>query len=462
MKNQSKNSFLSSIADYFNIDRYDFIKIIFLGFSYFFILASYSILKPLKTSIFLGLVGKDYQPYTRLISICVIIPYMFLYSKMIDTLKRRHVVGIILTVYGIISMLFALMFLHPVHGLQNTFTGPYRLMGWAFEIFMDLYSALIISVFWSFVNSICTPDFAKKYYGFIAGTGKVGGILSPLFALSLSYIMIDSQTTSLLSLLAGLFLIIAVILVFKLLKRLPHSYIEGYQETITHNHREQKTKPGMFEGLKLMASEPYVFGIFWLMYSVEIISIIFDYQMQVLLSNATNNNIGQMSKFMFIYTSTFQSLGFVFAFFGTSTLLSRLGIRSCMMIMPVTIIGLTTMLTFNPNLSMVFIIMVILRALNYGFDFPIREMLYIPTIKDIQFKSKAWSDSFGKTLSKTSGSVFNLFSIAQRTSLTPYFYMNITTLGITATYLVTAFFVGRKYVHTIADGKIIGEKNKLH
>ncbi len=445
------------LSNYFKIDYYDFVKVSLLGFAYFFILASYSILRSLKTSIFLGLVGEEYQPYTRIIAIVIMLPYMFFYSKMVDKIKHRHhIVGIILGGYGIISILFALAFAHPTMGLRNTMIGPHRFLGWAFEIFMDLYSAVILSTFWSFINSICTPLFANKYYGFIVGTGKVGGVLSPMLGLLVISLIPDWRSTSLLSLLSGLFLIAAITLVYFLLKKIPTSYAQGYGEVVTKTPKtNQKGSPGIFEGLRLMITEPYVFGIFWLMYSVEIISIIFDYQMQIHLSQSTNKNIALMNKFMFAYTSSFQAFGFLFAFFGTSALLKRIGIRGCLMIMPLSIFLLIALLASHPTLPVIFVVMVILRSLNYGFDFPMREMLYIPTIKDIQFKSKAWSDSFGKTFSKTSGSIFNLIS---RNSASPCLLMNVTTFGITSIYLVTAFFVGRTYVATINEGKIIGEK----
>ncbi len=468
MEHKKSPRFFNSFSNYFQIDRYDLIKIGFIGFAYFFILASYSILRSLKTSIFLGLVGAEYQPYTRFVAIAIMFPYMFFYSKMVDTLKRRHIVGIILGGYGIVSILFAIIFAHPTLGLRNTMMGPHRILGWAFEIFMDLYSAVILSTFWSFINSICTPLFANRYYGVIVGAGKLGGVLSPILGYWIVTVMTDWQSSSLLTLLSGVFLIAAIILVYISLRKVPHAYMQGYSAVVNPSKViiDDQTKKSLrtsfviglkkyFEGLRLMIAEPYVFGIFWLMYSVEIISIIFDYQMQVLLAASTNNNIADMSLFMLQYTSTFQAVGFVFACFGTSSLLKRIGIRACLMIMPLTIIGLIAALIVHPSLSVIFIVMVILRSLNYGFDFPIREMLYIPTVKDIQFKSKAWSDSFGKTLAKTSGSVFNLFS---RSSYATCFFLNFITLGITSAYLVTAFFVGRKYIKTINDGDIIGGK----
>ena len=76
-------------------------------------------------------------------------------------------------------------------------------------------------------------------------------------------------------------------------------------------------------------------GIFSVVYIYEAISVIIDYQMQVLMSIETNNAVGGMNSFMFIYTAAFQFLGLIFAFFGTAPLLKKIGVHWCILIMPI-------------------------------------------------------------------------------------------------------------------------------
>ena len=454
-------NFFSSFKKNFQIDVYDQKKIVLSACTFFFIIGAYSILRSLKTSIFLGFVGKEYLPIAKILSIVIMIPVMLLYSKLIDKLKRYQAVYFFLVLYAILGIIFSYFFFHPVYGIKNTQTSPYRILGWLFEFSMDMFQGMVVGTFWAFVNSISTPDFASKNYGFIVAASRIGGIITPL----ISWFLLEQsglaswQSIPILTFFASLLLLAASLFIRKLIYSIPESHLHGYQAAYEANQAEEhsRKKPGIFEGLKLLLTEPYVLGIFGLVYSFEIISIIFDYQMQVLMSLETNNNVHAMSSFMFIYTGTFQALSFFFAIFGTSHLLKRIGLQKCLLIMPIVSILLTIVLMVHQKLITVFVIMVILRALNYGFNHPIREILYIPTVKDIQFKSKAWIDSFGRTLSKTSGSAVNMFAIFQNSSLC-LAIESACSIGVAGVWIMIAFFVGKTYMNTVKANKVIGRK----
>jgi len=455
-------AFFSSFKKNFQLDVYDKKKAFYSACAFFFVIGAYSILRSLKTSIFLGFVGKEYQPIAKIISIVIMIPVMLFYSKLIDKLKRYQAVYFFLICYAILGIIFSYYFFHPVYGIKNTQTSPYRILGWMFEFSMDMFQGLVVGTFWAFVNSISTPDFASKNYGFIVAASRFGGILTPLiswFLLEQSG-LVSWHSIPLLTFFASLLLLIASFFIHRIIYSIPESHLHGYQAAYQANQVKEHApkKPGVLEGLKLLLTEPYVLGIFGLVYSFEIISIIFDYQMQVLMSIETNNNIHAMSSFMFIYTGTFQALSFFFAIFGTSHLLQRIGLQGCLLIMPIVSIILTIVLMLYPKLITVFIIMVILRALNYGFNHPIREILYIPTVKDIQFKSKAWIDSFGRTLSKTSGSAVNMLSILQNSTLC-LVLESACSISVAIAWAFIAFFVGKKYQNTIKANEVIGKKD---
>ena len=451
--------------NYIQLDRHDFIKLLLLAGAFFCVIGSYSILRSLKTSIFLGLVGKEYQPISRLISLVIIFPCGILYSKLVDKLNRQQIFCLIIGIYAVLSLAFALLFAHPVIGVKNTITSPDRLLGWFFEIFMDMYSALVLTTFWGYANSISTPDFANKSYGLITAISRVGGIITPLIGLLFLHKLPLATHTSIpiLVFISALLLLLAIYCAKKIIELIPDSYLQGYSAIHlqkTNDYQEHAEKPSMFEGIKLMVMQPYVMGIFGLVYSIEVISIIFDYQMQVLMSLETNNNISSMSSFMFIYTSSFQSLGLMFAFFGTSPMLKRFGTLACLLIMPIALMLLSVLAFFYPSLSSIFFIMIVVRALNYGFNYPVRETLYIPTVKDIQFKAKLWIDSFGKTFAKSSGSLFNQFLLYFSTN--PYFILRVDSvycIGITGIYFVISLLVGRKYQKTIYKNEVIGRRS---
>lgn len=449
---------LQYLGSKLGLDRHETLKLLLSGITFFFVIASYSILRSLKTSIFLAFVGREYEPWAKIFSILVMVPAMLVYAKVIDRFKRHQTVYFFLGFYAVITLIFAGFFAHPVYGVANAVASPYRLVGWLFEIFMDLFQALIVGTFWSFVNSISSTSFASRSYGPIVACSRVGGILTTVLSwYLLEYTPLPETTTiPFLTGITAIFLLLAVYCVYLVQHLVPEAYLHGYEAgykvEVTHERKHLRT--GIFEGLRLMITQPYVMGIFALVFSFEIINIIFDYQMHILMSIETHNHVRAMSSFMLLYTGTFQSLSLLFAAFGTSRMIKRLGIKYCLMVMPVICIFLALMPVLYPKLITIFIVMVILRALNYGFNHPLREILFIPTVKDIQFKSKAWIESFGRTLSKTTGSTFNIFA-----AQAPYFAIilqSVFTISFAVMWGGIALLVGRKYLKTIDDGKVIG------
>ncbi|MFA6527630.1 MAG: Npt1/Npt2 family nucleotide transporter [Candidatus Babeliales bacterium] len=457
-----KMFFPNFIKKYLQTDDYTYKKIIYLSLSYFFIIAAYSILRPLKGSIFLSMVGKEYLPMAKMINVLAMIPFMFLYSKLIDKLKRHQTAYFFLLIYAFFVIGFTYFLIHPTIGLANTQTHPWRILGWIYEFAMDMFQALIVGTFWGFVNSISTPSFANTRYSFIVAFARIGGMASP--AISWFILERTSLATNIaipgLTAASALLLLCAFYYIYRLIKEIPEKELHGYEAAYEVEQKREISlkKPGVFEGLRLMVTEPYVLGIFGLVYSFEVINIIFDYQMEVLMSVELNNNLQQMSSFLFLYTGTFQALSFVFALLGTSKLLHVVGVQGCLIIMPAAVSLLALWFFFSPTLVSVFIIAVILRALNYGFNQPVREILYIPTVKDIQFKSKAWIDSFGRTFSKTSGSAINQYSITQSAQWCLMFESTVM-FGISMVWLVIAYFVGRTHRRTISENKVIGNSN---
>jgi ATP:ADP antiporter, AAA family len=461
----ARKRFLSWVENSLGIDRYDAIKLILGAVAFFFIISSYSILRSLKTSIFLGFVGRQYEPISKFLSIFVTIPAMMLLAKITDKFRRHQVVYCFMGFYAVAALVFALLFAHPVYGIQNTVTSPYRITGWAFEIIMDLFQALIVGTFWSFLNSICSPTFAHKSYGVIVAASRIGGIVSCFLSWSFlkKIALNESIIISGLTAGTGICLLLAVACIYGISTKIPAASLHGYEAAYRSDEQQEKSKKkvSMFEGLRLMLMEPYVLGIFGLVFSYEIINIIFDYQMHILMSIESHNRVYDMSLFMLVYTGTFQFVSLLFALFGPSTLLKRIGIKASLLVIPLVTAVLAIIPLIYPTLSVFFFVMVILRGMNYGFNHPLREILFIPTTKDIKFKSKAWIESFGRTLSKTMGSSFNYIT----TLITaPYLCLvaaSTISCGVSAIWAIVAMLVGKKYISTLRENKVIGKKDPL-
>ena len=110
------------------------------------------------------------------------------------------------------------------------------------------------------------------------------------------------------------------------------------------------------------------------------------------------------------------------------------------------------------NEQAVLFVFMSLGMLNYAFSSPLREALYIPTVKDIRFKSKAWIESFGQRFAKACGSgvigsiqkVATIGSPAYLALFSAFFAIIITL------WTLVAYLLGRKYDSAIKKGEAIG------
>jgi hypothetical protein len=167
-----------------------------------------------------------------------------------------------------------------------------------------------------------------------------------------------------------------------------------------------------------------------------------------------HNNARGMSIFMFAYTACFQMTALLISLGGIRQLLHHFKLQRCLLITPMVVLFLAVLISIK-NIIVVFVVLVILRALVYGFNAPVLEMLYIPTTKAVQFKSKSWITSFGRSFSKVSSASINLMS---QTGYSIMHMGGIVSFIIALSWIFVATALGKTYQETIDHDKLIGEE----
>lgn len=430
-------------------------KLIFLSCSCFFISAAYSILRPLKISLFFHIVGREYYPISKFFLALLVIPYVAIYSNLVDKYKKQNLIYIIFSFYSILCLIFSYLLSHPVMGISNTTPSPYRILGWIFTVTMDLYPTFVMGTMWAFINSISTPEFAKKSYGPIYAVIKVGNILATIASFFLTQYNIVSKEIAipLLVFVGSVLTISSSLFVRNTIKKVDPKYLEGYK--VEKEPKKNKSSVGILSGLKTIIKKPYVFGIFLLFYFYDVVFAIFEYQATMMLSMRVSNCAQDMSPILFLSAFLSQLTGLIMAAFAVPKILKKMKLRYSLMIMPITVVFIVAITTLKPNLITMIGTISVLPAIHYGVNSPIRELLFIPTVKDIQFKSKAWIDSFGRTLSKSSGSTVNM--LFHRSCMETFLLFNsIFSSVLVSLWIVTAYLTGKKYQKTIDQKEIIG------
>jgi len=465
---QMSSWFKRAFAFLFEVDKKERLKLLFLTASFFFVIGGYTIIKELKDSIFLTVVGDDYLPWAKIVSMVALVPAILFYSFLVDRMRRYQLLYFYSVVYGVVGLIFAYFLGHPVIGIANTDASPMRLFGWLFYFFVEGYSPFVLSVFWAFANSITSPEAAKKNYGLMVSGSKLGGMATSALAWNLfdcstkvSFISLSSVAKHQLLLAVSAFILLFIpVLIFLLMKKVPGRYMHGYEAVYKIEKEKEipEKKESLFTGLLMIIKQPYVLGIFSMIFFYEVVHVVISYQ-RLLLARGASNDISELSCILFKQIFMVHFFGFLLSFFATNALLRKFGERKCLIMVPSIIAVLLFVFTFYGSLNMSIAVFILLRTINYGLSYPLRESLYIPTIKDIKFKSKSWIDSFGQKFAKGFGSSYNIiakmtlgnFGVSIFIFLQSSFFMVIIGLWIMASYLL-----GKRYEKSIKNNEVIG------
>ncbi len=453
------------------IEPKELLKVMLLSLTFFFVIGAYTVTRELKDAVFLNVIGQDRKliAYAKIFSMLFLIPTIFFHSWLIDLLRRHYLLYFYATVYAILGFIFVIFFGHPTIGLVNTVTSPTRIFGWLFYFFIEGYAPLLVSVFWAFSNSITSPSSAKNNYAVMIAGSKLGGILTAGAGWLLLRNAVFSDVANLQILLAvsSTMLCVVPIIIFSLIKEVPHHELHGYEAAYKlqkERHREHKDEGGswlqsMLSGLIMLFKYPYVMGIFGMSFFFELINQAIKVESIIFGKNASHT-LSEFTAFLLWQALLVHLVAFIVVIFGTRALIGYLGERRSLMLVPAAT-GLS-MLGFimKPSYATAIFAFVVTRSINYAFAAPLRESLYIPTIKEVQFKSKSWIDGVGSKFAKTCASSFNMYIDGLMGPVLLAVQSGFFSI-VTLTWLLVAYALGWRFEKAIKRNEVIGSREVM-
>ena len=364
-----------------------------------FIVGIYWMMRSLKDSVFASVVGLQYQPMAKMLSLVVVTGVLFVYNKLVDIVPRHDLFKVICGGYACIFMLIALMLQSTTYGLyapdgSSLPASPDRMLGWVHYFAIESYGSLAVSLFWQYTNSQVNLKGAKAQYGLIVAGGQVGAITG-------CTLVVGSKTFGVAQLYfaGGALTLVAPLIVSLYLRRFPADHGGGSAAAAGKN----TVHSGLFEGLRLLIRHPYVLGIFAVSALFEIIATILDYQMKV-LGKAAHSHTADFAAFMGLFGQATNTVSLIFSLVGTSFVIRNLGLRYTLMLFPTILMGVVAVVYLSPSMWVLFGTMVAIKGVSYALNNPSKEMLYMVTSDSIKFKAKSWIDVFGGRGSKALGS----------------------------------------------------------
>lgn len=399
-------------------------KVALLASWFFLTIAVLWLLKSFRTASLLTHLGASELPYVRFGSVFAVAIVVALYSRLVDRFSRLDIVR------GA-SILFA--------GTLLLFWGALRLFGaelgaerwfvWAVFLMVDIYSTVMVGIFWTYTNDVCSRDEADRLYGPIGLGGIAGGIFGGALVDSIVALV---GPVELLLLSAALCVVCG-----------------GLAWWTEHALRPaaRAARPAREGGLaKMLGGARVVFGSRYLLLLVGIVvayefaSATTDFAINVIFQRSfdTEVELAQMSG----------RLGWVVS--GTA-MLSQIVLvplilprkRLALLLPPLMMVLPTLALAMFPLVAIAFLLGAADRGMNYSVQQATKETLYVP-LGDVQkYKAKAFIDMLvdrgGKAISSV---VLMVIIAAQGVSLPIALGVAI---GAMMVWIACAFGLGRSY-----------------
>jgi AAA family ATP:ADP antiporter len=454
--------FLKRIKTFFDIkSQEELIKLLILSLCFFVIMGAYTLIREIKDAVFMIIVGRDFLPDIKILSWFVMVPLVFLYGYISERVKKHNILIIYSLIYCIGDFILSFLIENKNIGLFNNVSSPYRIFGWVFYLFLEGHSPFIVGVLWAFFNSISKPKDIKNSYLIVTFMGKLGGLFFAVLAWGITskyfnLLIIDNiKIYSYILKVASILISLVPLLLICLRKYVSEEELMGYSEENNDiNKIENKKEKSGGYGFLLLFKNPYVLGIFGMIFFWEITNVIFNY-MRLSIALDSSNDILGITSFLYADVARMHVLSILIVLFGTSSIIRIFGERISLLLIPILIGSLVFIFLFNKTTITFLVIFTLIRSIEKSFSYPLRESLYIPTKKDIQFKSKSWIDSFGSKFSKMSGSLYNKFLQFVPPSIIMPFQVYFFILVVIA-WTFLAYALGNRWEKAIKKKEIIG------
>lgn len=412
---------------------------------FFILMAGYALLRELRDSVFIHLVGLTYLPKVKILSLCFLFFELLCYQKAIDYFKPKNTFIFFSSIYGAMLFFFSLLFFFIPSQIPSLF-------GYVFYVSLEGYSPFIWCLLWAIFTTENSSDTVKNNYMQVSLWAQIGGFLFSF----LFYYLIKKNIFNSLNFLFGsimcissILLIISTIAMYYLQQKINASsnqvnLIDKKVTEMQENYKNQNIFYIWYYSFKKVISSFYVTGIFLIIFCWELINITLNYfRLDVLLEKTTSSGVYLLQDLYYSISLTY-FLGIFIVLLGSSVLVRHYGVKKTLIAFPILLSICILPFIISGNKEFLVIMYMIIKALYPALIFPIKESLYLVTSPEIRYKSKSWIDGLGSRFSKTAAAFYIqislLLTVEKRYLLNISFFIVILLLFLFITHYVAAIW----------------------
>jgi AAA family ATP:ADP antiporter len=253
-----------------------------------------------------------------------------------------------------------------------------------FFVWVSVFNLFVVSVFWSFMTDLFSPEQASRLFGVISAGGTCGAIVGPALTASLA----ASLGTANLLLVSCGFLLSALLCIQALLR-----WARAQDALRAHASRQEVMIGGTtWSGLVEITRSPYLLGVvaYVLLYTVLLGLAYFDTVKLIAQSYTSSAERTVLFARVDLAVNVLTLLGQVFV---VAKLVQRLGVGVALVLLPALALGGFATIGLAPVLLVLIVFQILRRATDYAIARPAREMLFTVLDRDAKYKSKNFVDT---------------------------------------------------------------------
>ena len=415
----------------------------FLMFGYFFlVITTFWILKPLKKASFVGFYkdsgfdllswhfgAADAELWAKVGNMFVAMVAVTVFSWLSKRFVRQQL-SIIFSVFCLVCLfLFSVILDQPGEGTV-----------WAFYLFGDLWTTLMVATFFVFLNDSVTSDSAKRLYGLVGLGGVLGGAFGSITVRA--WIKSGDVSTA-----VWMWICFGITLIIMGLAIFAGRYAMTPVRKITAQTDGSPQKPAKqnpaIEGAKLVFRSPYLFAIVSIVGLYEIVSTLVDYQFtRTVLHFVDKSDLGAAFGSAYVYMNV---TAVIVQLFLTSLIMRKFGLKVALLILPLAILSVSAGYLALPILMIGMIMPSSDGGLAYSLNQSAKEALYVPTTRDEKYKAKAFIDMFVQRFAKVLAIGVTLGITAVFKEYSSVRWLSLVTIGVVVLWIFAVRYAGNEF-----------------
>jgi AAA family ATP:ADP antiporter len=392
--------------------------------NFFLIIAALYHLKPASRSLFISALGSDYLPYVWIATALGLALIIGAYHRLVARFSRMHVVlGSCAVVIGCLLIFY--IWLNNADGFVSAF---------AFYVFVDMLSVILVEQFWSLTNSIHTTEDGKRWYGLIGTGGLLGGMAGG--ALSGAFIThVQLGTTDLLP-------IAAAIIGLLVLLTLWMGRLGLYTERTGVRDISQQAQ-GHWRAL---LQHNYLLLITAILLLAQIVEPLVEYQFMKVVEAGISDREARTA-YLGNFFSVLSAVAIGINLLITPLIHRWLGALGGLFAQPFAVTIGSLLYMSQASLFNGAFLKIADRGLSYSINRASKELLYVPIDPLLIYQAKAWIDMFGYRLFRVLGSVLILVLTQWLPWTISAAQLGWLVLGVCLIWCLTLLKLGGEYRH---------------